>query len=665
MRRMAVLIAAVVMLTAVAQAVVQTNIYNIQTGAHPAGTIVNVGTLTNVVVTASGRFGFCIQEVTGLAPGAYPDAYCGIWVYTGGSHVGLLQKGSKVSVTARYDEYYSLSELNVGDIGTEGSFQVLGTATMRPPVYVGISDINGGALSEAFESVIVKVCVGDVDLFARQPSQYSEWYLSTKETPGEGDSILIDSFSADPSPNGDFDYTVPVAGQLFTYVQGMLTYSYGNWLIAPRNCPIDLGTACAPGLRGAWAVDNTHVDVLFAVDVDPVTAGMPINYYFETPLATVAAARDASNFRLVHLTTSAQTSGVGDVLYVEGVESIDGTPVPANAQSSFTQGITSIYQIQHVANVLADASPYVNKVVTTTGRVTAVDGNVYYLQQGDAGPFKHLQGRVAPYGTLSVGDSIKFAGVVVEYNGSTELSFKSGIQYWENLGPATRPVITTNVAANQIIYDAYPLATELWRPGNNLPEPWEDALLHLTQPVTVDSVDAEAKLFGEYWLLAGTDSCRTDINHSLNDYGATLSPRGLWVGDILDMRGILRYEYTFYRLVPRQQSDIVIVHSNMAVDTPAPGSVISLSQNQPNPFADATAFRFRLEDNANEVSAEVFDVTGACVRHLLNREPARAGEHIVQWDRTTDRGERVAAGTYFYRLTVDGRSEARQMVTID
>jgi len=665
MRRTAGLLALLLLAAAPAIAV-DTNIYNIRTGAHSTGTLVTVGELTDVVVTASGRFGFCVQELVGLAPPPYTYMYCGLWVYTNGTHVGQLKKGDLVAVTGLTEEYFGLTEINVVTAGGDGDYAVVGSAPVPAPVHLRIADINDtGPFNEAFESILVRVDLNDPTLYARARDSFNEWYLSTSPTIGQGDSILIDSYSADPSPDGDFDYVIPPEGTLLSYVQGMLTYNYSKFKIAPRNCVEDLGMACAPALRGAWARSNAQVDVLFAVPVDPASAGNPNNYYFESPLAVLGAARDAIDPRLVHLTTSAQTPGTGDILYVEDVLSEgDLVPVPPNAQASFTQGLLSLYDIQYVPNVLQGNSPYNNKIVTTSGRVAAVDGNSYYLQEGDAGPFKHLYARVAPYGSLAVGDSVLLAGRVLEYFNSTYIGYSAGVQLWENLGPATSPVIAHPVTAGQIIYNAFPVTGQPWRPGNNLPEPWEDALVHLTTPVYADSVAAQAALYGEWWLLAGTDSCRTDIRHSLNDFGDLLSPRGLWVGDSLDMTGILRYEYTLYRLVPRDQSDIVILHSNMGVNEIPRDLLASLSQNHPNPFAGGTTLRFRLEDHAT-VSAEVFDVTGACVRRLLDRQPARAGEHMVHWDGRTDRGLRAEAGTYFYRLTVDGRSEARQMVRID
>jgi hypothetical protein len=88
-----------------------------------------------------------------------------------------------------------------------------------------------------------------------------------------------------------------------------------------------------------------------------------------------------------------------------------------------------------------------------------------------------------------------------------------------------------------------------------------------------------------------------------------------------------------------------------------------LAQNLPNPFASPgeTRIRFRLPE-ASPVRLELFDLRGARVR-MLARGTWEAGEHEVSWDGATERGERAAAGVYYYRLEVPGRFvDTRAMV---
>ena len=56
----------------------------------------------------------------------------------------------------------------------------------------------------------------------------------------------------------------------------------------------------------------------------------------------------------------------------------------------------------------------------------------------------------------------------------------------------------------------------------------------------------------------------------------------------------------------------------------------------------------------------VFAIDGRRVATLI-QEPMAAGAHSINWDGSDSRGKRVASGTYFYRLKLDGASMSRQM----
>ena len=82
----------------------------------------------------------------------------------------------------------------------------------------------------------------------------------------------------------------------------------------------------------------------------------------------------------------------------------------------------------------------------------------------------------------------------------------------------------------------------------------------------------------------------------------------------------------------------------------------------PNPFDTTTRISLAL-DRDQAVRLDVFDVTGRRVR-TLHEGPLAAGSHRLEWDGTTDAGAPVAAGTYFYRLTTETRTETRRLVRL-
>ncbi|MCH8567717.1 MAG: phospholipase D-like domain-containing protein [Balneolales bacterium] len=85
----------------------------------------------------------------------------------------------------------------------------------------------------------------------------------------------------------------------------------------------------------------------------------------------------------------------------------------------------------------------------------------------------------------------------------------------------------------------------------------------------------------------------------------------------------------------------------------------SLSQNYPNPFNPMTNIQFELPQH-QQVTLQVFDVTGRVVATLLNNQPMQAGLHTMVFD-----GSRLASGVYLYRLQLDnGRVMTRKMTLI-
>ncbi len=79
------------------------------------------------------------------------------------------------------------------------------------------------------------------------------------------------------------------------------------------------------------------------------------------------------------------------------------------------------------------------------------------------------------------------------------------------------------------------------------------------------------------------------------------------------------------------------------------GSIV-LMPNTPNPLNEATTLSFSIPENAN-VSLEVLDIYGNVVNTLTN-ETLSAGSYTKIWNAVDNSGNKVASGTYIYRLTV-------------
>lgn len=90
----------------------------------------------------------------------------------------------------------------------------------------------------------------------------------------------------------------------------------------------------------------------------------------------------------------------------------------------------------------------------------------------------------------------------------------------------------------------------------------------------------------------------------------------------------------------------------------------NLLQNYPNPFNPTTTIHFDVAgEGATEVSIKVYDMTGREVKTLIN-ELMQPGQYSVEWDGTNERGEIVAGGIYFYRITAGSFIRTRKMTLL-
>jgi len=64
------------------------------------------------------------------------------------------------------------------------------------------------------------------------------------------------------------------------------------------------------------------------------------------------------------------------------------------------------------------------------------------------------------------------------------------------------------------------------------------------------------------------------------------------------------------------------------------------------------------------VNLNVYDATGKLVRTLVNGT-VQTGNRSVTWNRTDNNGRRVVNGSYFYRLTVDGKTVSSKSIIVN
>ncbi|MBU8934462.1 MAG: T9SS type A sorting domain-containing protein [candidate division Zixibacteria bacterium] len=97
------------------------------------------------------------------------------------------------------------------------------------------------------------------------------------------------------------------------------------------------------------------------------------------------------------------------------------------------------------------------------------------------------------------------------------------------------------------------------------------------------------------------------------------------------------------------------------------GSMIMLrseapAQNYPNPFNGSTTIPFYVPQSTT-VELVIYNMLGQQVHHQASH--FYEGDQVLTWDGTSDAGQPVASGIYFYRITIGDETHTRKMMLIE
>ncbi len=87
-------------------------------------------------------------------------------------------------------------------------------------------------------------------------------------------------------------------------------------------------------------------------------------------------------------------------------------------------------------------------------------------------------------------------------------------------------------------------------------------------------------------------------------------------------------------------------------------SAYELYHNYPNPFNPSTTIKFDLPVS-DEVTLQIFDITGKLVKEVLNNKLYSAGSHSITFD-----GSGISSGAYFYRITTPKFTDVKKMILV-
>ncbi len=100
---------------------------------------------------------------------------------------------------------------------------------------------------------------------------------------------------------------------------------------------------------------------------------------------------------------------------------------------------------------------------------------------------------------------------------------------------------------------------------------------------------------------------------------------------------------------------IFVFTGQLSIDEELLKSQINLYQNYPNPFNPATTISFSIPEES-KVNLIVYNIKGQKVKELAASKFDK-GNHSVIWNGIDESGKSVSSGIYFYKLSVNGKTE--------
>jgi hypothetical protein len=604
-----------------AQAQTAATIYEIQQDNFPEGTeLIVTGKIVTAVDDIASGFGFCIQEPAG-------GAHSALYVFIGTGAPPSVVVGDVVDVTGPYLDYFGLCEL---DLHESGGYTVVGSGPVPDPLALRAWQTRTSNPDEAEKWECVLVELNNLTALDLDPG-YGAWF-----------AVEFD-YAVNDTTRFDDGYSVagPPAGTQMSSIIGVVYFSYDDFAINPRSADDIqyIGAEPAPDLLWACPTGDSSLDVRFDRDVEQTTSENSGNYFLDAGLVA-GASRDLDDLQLVHLTLQDPMAiELYLTLTVVGVQNLDGIPMSPKA-TQFWGGINSIPFVQN-PDAGGDSSAIAGDIVTVRGVVHSkydIWGSHVYIQNVNRTDYNGLELYLTTLlEEVEVGDIVVVSDMLGEYYNMTSMT--EPFNYFEIVSSGN------TVLPPELITVVDPI------PANY--ERYEGALVEV-QDVTVVERPGGVNFF-EWsvsqdminWLKVG----------AMGDYEYRVG-----LGDILNIRGTMRFDFNEFKIMPRSDDDFDFIWLNpIAVPGLPAGKATALGQNYPNPFNPKTKISFRL-GTSGAAELYVFDPQGRMVRTLHTGE-LPAGEHYVVWGGETDSGGQAVSGVYFYRLqTADGSLTHRMVM---
>jgi predicted extracellular nuclease len=605
-----------------------------------------------------------------------------------GTFFDLVDTAQVVEITGVITEYYTTTQLNVLR-NPVTPVEIIGQLNKRPnPLELSISDFmdNGQLVKDAEKYEGMYVVIRNVISSNRNPSSGS---FNFSDPSGTNMMYMYNQsgfFRTDANRlTGITDYEPPQDGTPINFIRGILSTRTTGYYISPLY-PGDINITATPPVISNIKRDivqvNTNQPVTISaniIDLDGTVNSAALNYKIgNSARVSVAMNISVTDTTLYTATIPAVSTDSTTVNYYISAIDNDGlkgyNPSDTVKSNYFYQVLNATLKIRDVqySPFGSGYSGYNGLYVTLTGVVTADTSDIpgfgttplrVYMQDGN-GPWTGiLIGTMGMKGIdvlkFKRGDSVTLTGKIVENYSVTSIDSLTNI------------VVNSDSNALPVAVDLKTSDIAKKASGDVSAEQWESVLVdYKNVTVTDDNADGVSgpgtTNHGEIFVTDGSGDTRVELqdgNHpyeNLWDAALANDTSNIFVGlgaKFSEIRGILYYSYSYYKLVPRKADDFVGFVTDVKENKNITPKSFKLSQNYPNPFNPSTVITYSIP-NESSVSLKIYNMIGQEVKTLVEENKA-PGTYNVNFNASN-----LSSGVYFYSLRAGNYYQVKKMMLI-
>ncbi len=647
--------------------------------------VIDPDTARRVIISAGARWAIYVQDPDGNLWGGINVIQHDTVGPAQGTFFDLVDTAQIVEFTGKVAEFNTSTQFELITSPQPIPVDIVGSQPQRPePIELELSDLftsGGGYNFDAEKYEGMYVIFRNVVTSDRVTTGGGGGNFRINDEQGHFAFIYNQSRYFKTGAAGEIPgYQPPLDGSFLSFLRGVVTTRTDGYYIVPMY-PGDIGPVLtsppiSSGIRRDPVLVGPNQDVTITakiIDLDGTVDDAKIFY------SVNGGARDSVDMTTTDSIYTGTIPGVPDSALVDFY--IKSTDNQGNQSTNPSDTVRSnyFYLVLNRSLTIKDVqyspfgggfSGYHNYRITLTGVVTADTAgssnrtgsvaNRIIMQDGEG----HWSGiwlssLFNSSGTdvyqLTLGDNVTVSGLIAEDFNVTRID--------------SITAITINSQGNPVPQSQTLQTGTIGTTSNGTvnAEQWESVLVSFEDIMITDkNADGPPNNFGEFLVSDGSGNVRVELQDGNHFYhnafdGFNNIPGAVEIEDsatINKLTGYLYFSFSFYKLVPRYNSDFEGYQGPLSVKT-EPGIPVeyNLSQNYPNPFNPSTTILYSIPRSGN-VIMKIYNVLGQEVQTLVDQfQPA--GNYKVSFDAGS-----LTSGIYFYSIRYDNFVQVKKMILV-